>query len=81
MAKHGGNRGGCAMSKLFQISQANHARLLTLTSEKDRLYRVLTNVAVLNGKVEIVCSDTDAEQLLITLKVICPEEPLPCSVD
>jgi hypothetical protein len=69
------------MSKPFRIPETNHARLLALTSEKDRLYRVLTNGAVLNGKVEIVCSDTDAEQLLITLRVVCPEEAVVYPVD
>jgi hypothetical protein len=62
---------GCAVSKLFRISKAFHDRLLALTSEKDRLYRVLNERRWLNSAVKIVCNDTDAEQLLITMEVIC----------
>jgi hypothetical protein len=51
--------------------QAFHDRLLALTSEKDRLYRVLNERRWLNSAVKIVCNDTDAEQLLITMEVIC----------
>jgi hypothetical protein len=42
---------------------------------------VLTNGAALDDKVEIVCNEPDAEQLLITLKVVCPKEALAYPVD
>jgi hypothetical protein len=69
------------MSKLFRVSRASHDRLLRLTSEQDRLYAVLRNGAMLDDKVVIVCSDRDAEALLITMKVVCPDEAVAYPVD
>jgi hypothetical protein len=62
------------MSKHFRISPACHERLFAVAVEGHRLHSVLKSGRTVNDKVEIVCPDDDAEILLKTIIVVCPDE-------